>query len=653
VKNDWADFWENRSASMSSFPKLWFRWTTEESAAKKDEESWSGRGSGKPMGGKRKVLAAPPGEHAVLFNDGSSYSGEWMNGEINGRGVFLWRNGDRFEGEWKNGLQNGQGTFAAADGSVYYGGWKLGKKDGEGVFKPAGSKVVDTSVLYLRKYRSGELVRNIRLEMATDRDRQQFKDMKKSIVERPLKPGEVVYKGHRSYDLMRQLQIGVMYSIAQAGPLDLQEKLHKQDFQGVLVQYFPESGDLPAFKYKEYAPKVFQKLRKSFGIDNADFLVSLTGGPALREMPSPGSSGCIFFLSEDDRFLIKSVRKEEMSMLLNLMNRYESHVRGNPTTLIVRFYGIHRVSPWFGRNARFLIMGNVLPTEKRMHRKYDLKGSTYKRTVGKDRLNDPGATLKDLDLDMQLELSSERYSALMEMLESDVKFLKSMRSIDYSLLLGVHFISWGETGWYPPKGKWHQGSSRSLSANGRSGQSSLALSRKLVQNLEEMIAEDDNSIYMRNAADLIASANSVRDAARSTAASAASFMEFSSDPPSGHPSGSMRNAGDGVIEIPAPIADEDFPHERWKRHSEMEGQIGWATPAIAVRVSDNGSTSRQPVLLYFGIIDFVQKYNTRKRLEKIWKTTLHGNSVSVADPKHYASRFLNFLRTVFIQEPND
>jgi hypothetical protein len=179
------------------------------------------------------------------------------------------------------------------------------------------------------------------------------------------------------------------------------------------------------------------------------------------------------------------------------------------------------------------------------------------------------------------------------------------------------------------------------------------LSRKLVQNLEEMIAEDDNSMYMRNAADLIASANSVRDAARSTAASASSFMEFSSDPPSGRASGSMKNLTDGVIEIPAPEADEDFPHERWKRHSETEGQIGWATPAIAVRVSENGSTSRQPVLLYFGIIDFVQRYNTRKRLERVWKTTLHGNTVSVADPKRYASRFLKFLKTVFIQESND
>lgn len=33
---------------------------------------------------------------------------------------------------------------------------------------------------------------------------------------RPPKPGEAVYKGHRSYDLMRELQLGLTFSIAQA-----------------------------------------------------------------------------------------------------------------------------------------------------------------------------------------------------------------------------------------------------------------------------------------------------------------------------------------------------------------------------------------------------------------------------------------------------
>jgi hypothetical protein len=37
----------------------------------------------------------------------------------------------------------------------------------------------------------------------------------------------------------------------------------------------------------------------------------------------------------------------------------------------------------------------------------------------------------------------------------------------------------------------------------------------------------------------------------------------------------------------------------------------------------------EPVLLFFGIIDFLQLYNLRKRAEKVWKgMTVHGDSVS-------------------------
>jgi len=36
----------------------------------------------------------------------------------------------------------------------------------------------------------------------------------------------------------------------------------------------------------------------------------------------------------------------------------------------------------FSPQVRFLVMGNVLPSDLRLHRKYDLKGSTYGRTAG-------------------------------------------------------------------------------------------------------------------------------------------------------------------------------------------------------------------------------------------------------------------------------
>lgn len=46
--------------------------------------------------------------------------------------------------------------------------------------------------------------------------------------------------------------------------------------------------------------------------------------------------------------------------------------------------------------VRFVVMGSVFPTEVRLHRKYDLKGSTHGRTVGAKKLADPNTCLKVL-----------------------------------------------------------------------------------------------------------------------------------------------------------------------------------------------------------------------------------------------------------------
>ena len=44
--------------------------------------------------------------------------------------------------------------------------------------------------------------------------------------------------------------------------------------------------------------------------------------------------------------------------------------------------------------VRFVVMGNVFPTEVRLHRKYDLKGSTHGRTAGARKYTEPDIILK-------------------------------------------------------------------------------------------------------------------------------------------------------------------------------------------------------------------------------------------------------------------
>ena len=51
-----------------------------------------------------------------------------------------------------------------------------------------------------------------------------------------------------------------------------------------------------------------------FHIDAADYMMSICGDDSLKELSSPGKSGSIFYLSQDERFVIKTLRKTEFKV---------------------------------------------------------------------------------------------------------------------------------------------------------------------------------------------------------------------------------------------------------------------------------------------------------------------------------------------------
>lgn len=63
-------------------------------------------------------------------------------------------------------------------------------------------------------------------------------------------------------------------------------------------------------------------------------------------------AGCMFFLSDDEKFLIKTMRKTEIHTLLEILPRYYEHMANNPNCLIIRFYGVHGVKQVHGRTVR-------------------------------------------------------------------------------------------------------------------------------------------------------------------------------------------------------------------------------------------------------------------------------------------------------------
>lgn len=57
------------------------------------------------------------------------------------------------------------------------------------------------------------------------------------------------------------------------------------------------------------------------------------------------------------------------------------------------------------------------------------------------------------------------------------------------------------------------------------------------------------------------------------------------------------------------------------------------------------------VVVYMGIIDILQEYNTKKKVEHTCKSLQYDPmTISVTEPATYSKRFVNFLHKVFPEE---
>ena len=60
--------------------------------------------------------------------------------------------------------------------------------------------------------------------------------------------------------------------------------------------------------------RMYRTLRRLFKVDAADYMLSICGNDALRELSSPGKSGSFFYLTNDDGYMIKTIKKAEVKV---------------------------------------------------------------------------------------------------------------------------------------------------------------------------------------------------------------------------------------------------------------------------------------------------------------------------------------------------
>ncbi|XP_048486029.1 phosphatidylinositol 4-phosphate 5-kinase type-1 alpha isoform X8 [Plutella xylostella] len=407
--------------------------------------------------------------------------------------------------------------------------------------------------------------------------------------------GEITYKKIQSSQIMGSIQLGIQHAIGGLASKPERDLL-MQDFMTVETTNFPHEGSnhTPAhhyseFKFKTYAPIAFRYFRDLFGIQPDDFLMSMCSAP-LRELSNPGASGSIFYLTNDDEFIIKTVQHKEGEFLQKLLPGYYLNLDQNPRTLLPKFFGLYCYQ-CNSKNVRLVAMNNILPSAVKLHQKYDLKGSTYKRKANKSEKQKKSPTYKDLDfMEHHTEgifLEADTYTALIKTMQRDCRVLESFKIMDYSLLVGIHNLD---------EAQREKSSAREQAASDSDAQPGLHRTRS--------DAKEDFGTQVKRTQSI----NRQRLVAHSTA------ME------------SIQAESEPIDE------EEDVP----------PGGI----PARNAR--------GERLLLFLGIIDILQSYRLRKKLEHTWKSMIHdGDTVSVHRPSFYAQRFLDFMaKTVFKKIPS-
>ena len=214
----------------------------------------------------------------------------------------------------------------------------------------------------------------------------------------------------------------------------------------------------------------FAYIRRMFGVNEYDFLSSVCENANYIEFISNAKSGQFFFYSSDGKYMIKTMTNDESKFLRRseflanifflsnlyrfydlivssvafiflVLPHYFRHCSQNPNTLITKFFGMYRVKMYhLRRNVKFIIMNSVFDTDKTLQSFYDLKGST----TGRDAK--PGEDVKK-DNDVRKGLPENAFALpprvrdrLREQITRDCDFFKHMKIMDYSMLLAVHHI---------------------------------------------------------------------------------------------------------------------------------------------------------------------------------------------------------------------
>lgn len=469
--------------------------------------------------------------------------------------------------------------------------------------------------------------------------------------------GEVTYKKIQSKQIMGSIQLGIQHTVGSLASKPKRDLLMNDFFEMETIAFPPDGSSItPAhhyseFRFKVYAPIAFRYFRDLFGIAPDDFLMSMCAAP-LRQLSNPGASGSIFYLTDDDEFIIKTVQKKECEFLQKLLPGYYMNLSQNPRTLLPKFFGLYCFH-YNAKNVRLVAMNNLLPSDIKMHAKYDLKGSTFRRKASKAERQKASPTFKDLDFMEHhpngIFLETDKYNALMKTIQRDCMVLESFQIMDYSLLVGIHNLDLAAK--EKREERIRNARAKLQRSDGiRDKDNSADECTGTTPEVDQMPLTPTYSSEASSGTGVVQGVRLMITSMPSTPPPKTLPFSLPSTSKLSHLSATATNLNRSrsmnrqrlvahSTAMESITADSDIPYE------EDEDVPAGGIPAR--------SENDERLLLYIGIIDILQSYRLEKKLEHTFKAIIYnGDTVSVCRPSFYAQRFQNFMgKTVFKKTP--
>jgi 1-phosphatidylinositol-4-phosphate 5-kinase len=386
---------------------------------------------------------------------------------------------------------------------------------------------------------------------------------------------------------------------------------------------------------KEYAGIVFNSIRKLYGYNKDSFIQSISpqvfitemiisNTTSIEELFNTGSSGSLFYYTRDGKFILKTISKNEYKTMKRILPKYYYHLINYKNTFLPKFFGCYKLIKKVKKKkifVYFIIMMNVFCTNKQIHVKFDLKGSTIGREVipKKDKYNKCfddilgkySFSLKDLDFDYfkkNIYINDSIYNNFIEQLNLDSLLLKECNINDYSLLVGIHKIK----SCLIKKNNTNITNIYNNTNDCNNSNNNISLLSNNIEFNKKHHSKDDindyNNLKKTDKNDDYLSEN----------------ISFTS------------------------INNQDKNNSEYKINKSMDYNK-------EILLDDNGIyNDNHKEIYYIGMIDILTDYNALKKCEYYYKSIRYcNNKMSCISPGKYQSRFINYLRQKILPNSQD